>query len=171
MSQSHSGVLQPPCPVSRCQPFWGRDVGVIHGRDSGLPSLTDGGVHGLPAAATRANFEADAWGYLHTTTISSAVPGSVAGRSCVSAGMGHGGHAVWPCNPGHFRLFMVNVQCSMKLAVCFWRGRSCHPTFRSSATCPAHAMGPFLTQGLGKSREVVSWRQNNTYRCGLAVIH
>lgn len=68
-------------------------------------------------------------------------------------------------------LFVVNVQCSMKLAVCFWRGSPCHPTFRSSATCPAHGMGPFLTQGLGKSREVVSWRQNNTYRCGLAVIH
>lgn len=72
---------------------------------------------------------------------------------------------------GHFCLFMVKVQCSMKLAVCFWRGSPCHPTFRSSAACPVLGMETFLTQCLGMSRQVIPWRQNNTYRCGLPLIN
>lgn len=65
-------------------------------------------------------------------------------------------------SPGHFCLFVVKVQCSMKLAVCFWRGSPCPPTSRSSATCPALGMETFPSQGLGMSREVIPWRQNNT---------
>lgn len=174
MSHSHSGVLQHPCPVTRCQPPWGRGAGVIHGRDSGLTNPADRGAHGLPAAATRANCEADAGGFLHTSSLSSlwlhlavwqAGPGFLWAWGMVATEFGPA------ASPGHFCLFVGKVQFSMKFAVCFWSGSPCHLTFRSSATWPALGMETFLTQGLGTNREVVHRGRKAPYRCGLPLIN
>lgn len=43
VTQLQRGVLQHPCPVTRCQPPWGREAGAIPGRDLGLTSPADGG--------------------------------------------------------------------------------------------------------------------------------
>lgn len=82
--------------MRRCQPLRGWDMGVIHGRDSGLTSLADRGAHGLPAVTTRANCEADAQGYLHTSNISSLWL-CLAEWQAGAVFCGHGGHAVCPC--------------------------------------------------------------------------
>ena len=65
----------------------------------------------------------------------------------------------------------MKVRFSMEKAMCFWRGSLCHPTFGSSATCPALGTGTLLAQGLGTNREVATWRQNSTYVCGLPLIN
>lgn len=94
------------------------------------------GSHGMPAATIRANCEADAWGFLHTSNIS-------VFWLCL---------AVWQAGAGFLWAWgMVVTQFGPASS-------PCHPTFRSSATCSVLGMETFLTQGLGIDREVVPWR-------------
>jgi len=58
----------------------------------------------------------------------------------------------------------MKVRFGVEMAMCY-----CHPFFGSSAM--VLGIATLLPWGLRTNGEVVLWRQNSTYRCGLPVIN